>query len=97
MDDLISRQDVLRHSFIAYRKDFPFSTIEVVAVDTVKELMSIEEFPGISGWQKIPVVAMPYNTALQCKKCFAWGQILTFKKNFCPNCGARMAESDGEK
>ena len=41
-------------------------------------------------WNRPSVVAMPYSFAYECPICRQWGNIQTFKPNYCPNCGAEM-------
>lgn len=40
---------------------------------------------------------MPYSVAEECSECHSWGLIQTFKRNYCPNCGAKMDGKENEK
>lgn len=56
---------------------------------------TVEERPH-GEWGLINVVAMPYLVAYSCPFCKEWGNIQTFKPNFCPNCGADMRGENNE-
>lgn len=65
------------------------------AIDKAIEALKNERPHG--EWGLINVVAMPYLVAYSCPFCKEWGNIQTFKPNFCPNCGADMREADNDK
>lgn len=60
-----------------------------VIENTMAEITSEQERPK-GKWSRPSVVAMPYSFAYECPICRQWGNIQTFKPNYCPNCGADM-------
>lgn len=91
-NDLISRE--------ALKKAFEDTVcIEPMPYAFVKQIIdnapTVEERPQ-GKWGQINVVTMPYLVAYSCPFCKEWGNIQTFKPNFCPNCGADMRGDNNE-
>lgn len=53
-------------------------------------IKALEQTPPKGKWSRPSVVTMPYSFAYECPICRQWGNIQTFKPNYCPNCGADM-------
>ena len=83
--------DQLKYPFPSYPKDAEVNEV----VDRAIEALKREQPRG--EWGLINVVAMPYLVAYSCPFCKEWGNIQTFKPNFCPNCGADMRGDNNDK
>ena len=94
MDELISRQAAIKYLMdnMTWYSEDGYETDEDEKKSAITSLIngvpSIQ--PVIGKWTHPKVVTMPYEYADKCSNCKEWGKILTFKPNFCPNCGAKM-------
>ncbi len=96
-EDCISRQAVLDMATTIQTDDFSGNEIiEVVDVDDIKALLSVTPNPKTGRWinlekTKYKGIVLPFWGRYECSKCGGHGEG-TF--NYCPNCGARMTESE---
>lgn len=87
-EDCISRQEALSHKHIVYDDDgIGYS---VVRVDEIMALPSVQPTRPTGKWIDIGDEGLVF-------KCSLCGNKKTIESNYCPNCGARMAESEGDK
>lgn len=94
MNDCISREEALKHSYIVY--DDELERHNVVSVEDIEELPSAETEPNTGQW------VSQKGGGYRCSECgrYALDEVdgcfihVAYKSNFCPYCGADMAESE---
>lgn len=67
-----------------------------IANSCLMAIKALEQTPPKGKWSRPSVIAMPYSFAYECPICRQWGNIQTFKPNYCPNCGADMRGEEEE-
>lgn len=90
MNDCISREEALKHSYIVY--DDELERHNVVSVEDIEELPSAETEPNTGHW------VSQRGGGYRCSECgrYALDEVdgnfihVAFKSNFCPYCGADM-------
>ena len=87
--------EILKNEMPCNKKSLTYSDdVLILALDMA--IKALKQAPKKGHWTHPKVVTMPYEYADSCSCCKEWGKILTFKANFCPNCGADMRGDKGE-